>query len=398
MKKQPYRFIWIFALIAVMCSAITSCSQPAVVTKSEIRENETKAAGFKELREIRIDRTPEEEEKVTFVLNGFYPPKTFVSEEDQPKIICDFPETRMSESIKPTTEVDGKYLKRIRLEIQEGTPSKLRAVMEMTLNHNYSIKQTFFKRENRYTLTFTPKGNEKTKQPDQQTVKPDAAAKNEIEIEEAKQLNQQTMNLIKQGRFAEAVPIAQKALSIREKVFGAEHPDTATSLNSLAELYRELREYSKAEPLYKRALQICEKTLGTEHPDTATILNNLAGLYGMIGDYAKAEPLYKRALQICEKTLGAEHPHTATILNNLAELYGTIGDYAKAEPLHKRALQIREKALGPEHSDTALSLNNLAGLYYHIGDYAKAEPLLKRALQIREKALGLGSVDISALI
>ena len=37
--------------------------------------------------------------------------------------------------------------------------------------------------------------------------------------------------------------------------------------------------YAKAEPLYQRALAIREKTLGPEHPDTANSLNNLAALY-----------------------------------------------------------------------------------------------------------------------
>ena len=38
-------------------------------------------------------------------------------------------------------------------------------------------------------------------------------------------------------------------------------------------------DYAKAEPLYQRALKIREKALGPDHPDTATALNNLAGLY-----------------------------------------------------------------------------------------------------------------------
>ena len=37
--------------------------------------------------------------------------------------------------------------------------------------------------------------------------------------------------------------------------------------------------YAKAEPLYKRALAINEKVLGPDHPNTATSLNNLAALY-----------------------------------------------------------------------------------------------------------------------
>jgi len=161
MKKQTHYFIGIFALIAVISAVIVFYSKSAMVTKSSVKEGEKiatlkdsiKAESFKELREIRIERTSDKEEKVTFVLNGFYPPKTSVSEEETPKIVCDFPETRMSDSIKPTIEVNGIYLKQIRLKIQEGTPSKLMAVLEMMPNLNYSIKQTFFKKENCYTLT-----------------------------------------------------------------------------------------------------------------------------------------------------------------------------------------------------------------------------------------------------
>ena len=75
------------------------------------------------------------------------------------------------------------------------------------------------------------------------------------------------------------------------------------------------------EPLYKRALAIREKALGPDHPDVAKSLNNLAGLYREQGRYADAEPLFKRSLAIYEKALGPDHPDVATSLNNLAGLY-----------------------------------------------------------------------------
>ena len=37
--------------------------------------------------------------------------------------------------------------------------------------------------------------------------------------------------------------------------------------------------YVEAESLYKRTLVIAEKAMGPEHPNTATTLNNLALLY-----------------------------------------------------------------------------------------------------------------------
>ena len=58
-------------------------------------------------------------------------------------------------------------------------------------------------------------------------------------------------------------------------------------------MYRQdaLADYSEARPLFERALAIREKALGAEHPDTATSLNNLAGLLQSQGDLAGASPL-----------------------------------------------------------------------------------------------------------
>ncbi len=136
------------------------------------------------------------------------------------------------------------------------------------------------------------------------------------------------------GQYTQAQPLSEKALAIREKVLGAEHPDVATSLNNLAALYSAQGEYDKALPLHQRALAIYEKVLSAEHPEVASSLNNLAALYDSQGKYDKALPLYQRALAIYEKVLSAEHPDVATSLNNLALLYKTQGKYDKALPLY----------------------------------------------------------------
>jgi tetratricopeptide (TPR) repeat protein len=214
-----------------------------------------------------------------------------------------------------------------------------------------------------------------------------------IFAEAAYLLNQAGFYLCERARYQEAEPLLQRALLICEQQLGAEHPDTASSLNNLAGLYQAQGKYEQAEPLYQRALLIREQQLGAEHPDTAASLNNLAGLYDAQGKYEQAEPLYRRALAIREQQLGAEHPDTATSLNNLAGLYQAQGKYEQAEPLYQRALSIREQQLGAEHPHTASSLNNLAGLYDAQGKYEQAEPLYQRALLIREQQLGAEHPD-----
>jgi len=190
------------------------------------------------------------------------------------------------------------------------------------------------------------------------------------------------------GAYDQAEPLYKRARAIREKILGAEHPDVATSLDDLGWLYLLTGDFAGAKSLLQHGLAIREKMLGLDHPDTAHSLHNLAGLYYTIGAYAQAEPLYQRALTIREKKLGLEHPYTAHTLNSLGLLYADIGAFTRAEPLYQRALAIREKVLGPEHPHTAATLNNLAMLYQDTGAYARAESLYLRALAIREKVLG----------
>ncbi len=209
-----------------------------------------------------------------------------------------------------------------------------------------------------------------------------------VDLRLATSLNSLALLYRAQGRYAEAEPLYQRSLGIREKSLGAEHPDVAQSLNNLAELYRVQGRYAEAEPLYQRSLAILEKVLEPGHPHVARSFNNLAVLYRAQGRYAEAELLYKRALAILEKVLGPEHPDVAASLNNLAELYRAQGRYEEAEPLYQRALALAEKALGPEHPAVAAYLSNLAALYETQGRYGEAEPLYQRALTVTEKALG----------
>ena len=217
-------------------------------------------------------------------------------------------------------------------------------------------------------------------------------------LQKAEELNHEAERLSQQGRYAEAVPVMERVLAMREKFLGPEHPDTGAALNQLAMLYDAMGVYDKAIPLYRRALAICEKVLGPEHPITAISLNNLAVLYQTIGAYDNAEPLLQRSLAIREKVMGPEHPDTAIALNNLAELYRNMGAYDRAEPLFRRSIAITEKVLGPEHADNAFALNNLALLYETMGAYDRAELFFHRSLAINEKVLGPNHPDTAAIL
>ncbi|HEY5311320.1 MAG TPA: tetratricopeptide repeat protein, partial [Pirellulales bacterium] len=207
------------------------------------------------------------------------------------------------------------------------------------------------------------------------------------DLRNAEQANRKLVRLYGEGQYQAAIELAEKCRVTRLRLLGEAHPDYATSLNNLAELYRSMGDYARAEPLFRQAMEIRKKVLGEAHPDYATSLNNLAALYVGTGDYARAEPLYRQAMEIRKKALGEAHPDYATDLNNLAELYRSLGDYARAEPLYRQAAEINKKALGEAHPNYAGSLNNLALLYQSMGDYARAEPLYRQAAAVTLEGL-----------
>jgi tetratricopeptide (TPR) repeat protein len=198
-----------------------------------------------------------------------------------------------------------------------------------------------------------------------------------------------------QGRNTEAERLYTRALSIRERVLGIDHPDVGSSLNNLAELFRALGRYGEAEALYRRSISVLEKALGSQHPRVGTTLNNLALVYWARGRYGEAEPLYKRGIGIVVSALGPGYPEVGTAVNNLAALYRSQKRYAEAEVFYKHSLFISERTLGADHPSVGTTLSNLALLYEVQGHHAEAAKLYDRSLTILEKALGPAHPDLA---
>ena len=212
--------------------------------------------------------------------------------------------------------------------------------------------------------------------------------------DELTRLSAEVSRLHGQGKYADAIPVAERYIATARREHGEQHPEFANAVGRLGSIYQAAGRFAEAEPLLKRSLAIIEKALGSDHALFTVSLNNLAHLYWAQGLFTEAEPLLKRGLAVIEKALGPDHALAAGPLNNLAEVYRAQGRFAEAEPLFKRSLVSREKALGPDHTLVSLSLSNLAGLYKAQGRYAEAEPLLRRSLAIREKALAPDHPDL----
>ena len=71
----------------------------------------------------------------------------------------------------------------------------------------------------------------------------------------------------------------EKALSIRLKKLGNDHPGVADTYNNMAEVLHTGAKYEEALAMYEKALSIKLKKLGDDHPDVAMAYNNMAIVY-----------------------------------------------------------------------------------------------------------------------
>jgi CHAT domain-containing protein len=225
-----------------------------------------------------------------------------------------------------------------------------------------------------------------------------ASARSEPEATDVTRLDARVVELLQEGRPAEALPLAERSLEIRQGRLGARHPDTAKSLNNLGVIHRSLGHYHAAERFYREALSIRRDAFGLQHPETVQSLNNLAAIHQYQGNHLLAEALYRQALQIKEEIFGPEHESVARTLNNIAILRRSLGDNVQAEGLQRRALAIREKVLGIEHPETAASLTNLGVLHRELGNYARADALLGRSLRVHERILRPGHPQLTGVL
>lgn len=178
-----------------------------------------------------------------------------------------------------------------------------------------------------------------------------------------------------------------------------EDPEVLGAMEPLAGLFRDESDYADAEPLYERALRIREVSFGLDSAEVLGGLDNLAYCYFGSRKFAEAEPLYKRLLTLWESTAGPDHPMVALTLDKIVTFYGEQKRFEEADALAERALQIRARALvgsfrtratlaaQQDHGQAAVEFITKAGV---IGETAglprppvKVMPAPKRARPVR---------------
>ena len=97
--------------------------------------------------------------------------------------------------------------------------------------------------------------------------------------------------LLDRGEQEAAIPIGQRALELRRRVLGEDHPQTLTSAINLAAALRRLGQHEVARPLDEDTLARRRRILGEDHPDTLILASNLAADLRALGQHEAARQL-----------------------------------------------------------------------------------------------------------
>ena len=117
----------------------------------------------------------------------------------------------------------------------------------------------------------------------------------------------------------------EEELQANRETLGDRHPDTLTSIGSMATLLRGMGKPQEARPLFEEELEASRETLGDRHVDTLVSISNMGQLLQAMGQLEEARPLYEEALQASREVQGDHHPDTLTLLDSMSKLHEASG-------------------------------------------------------------------------
>jgi TonB family protein len=198
---------------------------------------------------------------------------------------------------------------------------------------------------------------------------------------EADRLDDQVFQLLKERKHRKALPLAKRALELREKSVGPEHELTVLALQNLGTIYTELNERGDAIKSYRRVLKIQEKLYGESNAVLCDTLSKLGWALLLNRNNAAALETFDRELKLSEAAFGVDAKDTVPALRDLFNLYFG-NDYNKSMSYLQRVLKIREKQLGENHPDVAALLLRCADVLRRANRKAEADDYEARARKI----------------
>jgi serine/threonine protein kinase/tetratricopeptide (TPR) repeat protein len=141
--------------------------------------------------------------------------------------------------------------------------------------------------------------------------------------------------LFQEGRYGEALPVAERALALRQQTLGSEHPQIAIAYSNLAYNLLELGDHKRALEAINKAIDIQRK----QGEAWGAIVGCRGEILHALGRDTEARRDFDYSLSKVQTDREA-----AIALTGLAQVDLAAGEPTDARPLLERALGIREQA------------------------------------------------------
>ena len=165
----------------------------------------------------------------------------------------------------------------------------------------------------------------------------------------------------------------QRALTIRERVYGPVSPRVAYNFNELGKIAQARGRLDEAEADYRRIVDIYRAAYHDHHYLIALALANLADVYVDRKQYARAEQLYRDALRRYATTLAPEHQYVGIARIRLGRALLHENRYREAEEESLAGLNILTKQTTPPATWLKTARQNLRTVYEALNQPEKAK-------------------------
>ncbi|MFL6601243.1 MAG: tetratricopeptide repeat protein [Steroidobacteraceae bacterium] len=193
-------------------------------------------------------------------------------------------------------------------------------------------------------------------------------------------------------QYKEALPLAQKLVSLTEEQSGGTDRALINPLSNLGTTQYRLRDFKAAEETFLRSIKIVEDSGGGADRALLRPLHGLGATYFAMGQYEDASLILKRALDLSRNLDGLFNFEQMSILDPLIDSLVALDRHDDAERAYDYAIRVAEAAYGKTDPHVLRPFNRAAHWHERMGRYATARILYARALQIAEQAGGSESL------
>lgn len=200
-------------------------------------------------------------------------------------------------------------------------------------------------------------------------------------------LSEELGSLFAEGAYAEALPVAQRIVTLLEAGH-ASGAQLAAAYENLGRIQLRTGDPAAAESSQLRVLELLAVTEGIASPKTIPPLRELAAIYQAQGRPAGAIDALTRAMAISQRALGLFNAEQLQMIEPLIGLYEQLGEETGIDREMQHAVMVAEHVYGADDPRLLPLIDRLASRYEQTDRLVQARQQWERVVDIASREDG----------